>query len=392
MATINSDARALIASVCKKYGAGAVILGSDIKIAKRFPSGSLSLDVALGGGWPANQWVEVRGHESHGKTAIVYKTLAANQALDPNFTTLWIAAEHYDTDQAEALGVDNSRVIVHPTQGMEEAYETMLLFAESKSVDAIVLDSYPALVADEEAEKGMDDAVVAVGARLTGKFFRKAGAARRSLTDETERPFIGFFINQYRDAIGQWAPQGTPQTTPGGKAKNYAFYVIVDVRRAEWIQETVPGKDLKVNVGQTIKVKTIKNKSSAPQQTASIDFYFRDAPVRGFKRGEYDAPKEMMIMGILFDVIKRRGAYFSFENGQVDEKGKPLYRWQGKPDMDVALHSDIDLQEQVAAAVYVALQDPKIQRDLTDDDVVAAETAGVKKVVRRRKTNEEQKQ
>ena len=385
---INSDARALVSAVNKKYGSGAIILGSDIKVAKRFTSGSLSLDVALGGGWPANQWVEVRGHESHGKTAIVYKTLAANQAEDPEFTTLWIAAEHYDSDQAAALGVDNSRVIVHPTQGMEEAYETMLLFAQSKSVDAIVLDSYPALVADEEAGKGMEDAVVAVGARLTGKFFRKAGAARRSLTDLDERPFIGFFINQYRDAIGQWSPQGTPQTTPGGKAKNYAFYVIVDVRRAEWIQEAVPGKALKVNVGQVIKVKTVKNKSSAPQQTASIDFYFRDAPVRGFKRGEYDAVKEVKVMGILFDVIKRSGAWFSFENGQVDDKGKPLYRWQGIVDMEEALYSDVDLQEQVTSAVFAALKDPKIQRDLTDDDVDAAETAGVKKITRRKNTEE----
>jgi recombination protein RecA len=386
--TISRDALALIAAVNKKYGEGAVVLGSDIKIAKRFPSGSLSLDVALGGGWPANQWVEVIGHESHGKTAIVYKTLAANQLLDPNFTTLWIAAEHYDSDQAEALGVDNARVIVHPTQGMEEAYETMLLFAASKSVDAVVLDSYPALVADEEAEKGMDESVMAVGARLTGKFFRKAGAARRSLTDETERPFIGFFINQYRDAIGQWSPQGTPLYTPGGRAKNYAFYVRAEVRRAEWIQEPVRGKDLKVNVGQTIKIKTIKNKSSAPQQTASVDFYFRDAPVRGFKRGEYDASKELKIMGILFDVINRHGAWFSFDNGQIDSTGKPLYRWQGTAAVEAALRTDIGLQEEVRAAIFRATKDPTIQRDLTDDDVVAAVTAGTKKVVRRKKTEE----
>jgi len=383
---INSEARALIASICKKYGEGAVVLGSDIKIAQRFPSGSISLDVALGGGWPANQWAEVVGMESHGKTALVYKTLAANQQADPNFTTLWIAAEHYDTDQSEALGVDNSRVIVFPTQGMEEAYETMLTFAQSKSVDCIVLDSYPALVADEEAEKGMDENVMAVGARLTGKFFRKAGAAtKRSLTDETERPFMGFFINQYRDAIGVFSPNGVAKTTPGGKAKNYAFYTRVEVRRAEWIQEAVPGKNLKVNVGQTMKVKTIKNKSSAPQQTASVDFYFRDAPVSGFKRGEYDHAKELKVMAILFDVIERRGSHFHFANGQVDAEGKPVYRWQGSLPMEEALRSDVDLQEQVRDAVFAAMKDPEIQRDLTDNDVDAAQSAGTKTVARRKK-------
>ncbi len=387
--TLNADARALIAAVNKKYGVGAIVLASDIKIAKRFPSGSLSLDISLGGGWPANQWAEVVGLESHGKTMLVYKTIAANQLLDPNFTTLWVAAEHYDADQSEALGVDNSRVILLPTQGMEEAYETMLSFAESKAVDCIVLDSYPALIADEEAKKDMDDSVMAVGARLTGKFFRKAGAAtKRSLTDETERPFIGFFINQYRDAIGVFSPNGVAKTTPGGKAKNYAFYVRVDVRRAEWIQEAIPGKNLKVNVGQTVKIKTIKNKSSAPQQTASVDFYFRDAPVSGFKRGEYDASKELKVMGILFDVIDRRGAWFSFDNGQLDSDGKPLYRWNGAPAMINALRADIGLQEEVRAAIFRATKDPTIQRDLTDDGVDAASTAGTKKVIRRKKTTE----
>jgi recombination protein RecA len=385
--SIDKDALALIAKVNKEHGAGAVCFASEMKVAKRFTSGSLSLDIALGGGWPGNQWVEVIGRESHGKTFIVYKTLAANQKKDPNFTCLWIAAEHYDTDQAEALGVDNDRVIVVPTQAMEFAYQTMLDFATSRSVDMIVLDSYPALIPDEESEKDMDEATMALGARLTGKFFRKSGAAtKRSMTDPDDRPLLGIVINQYRDAIGKFSPHGTPTTTPGGNAKNYAFYTRVEVRRDEWIQEARPGKG-KVNVGQVIKVKTIKNKSAAPQQVATIDAYFRSAPFLNFARGDFDTVKEIMIMGILFDVIKRKGAYFEIDNGEFDEKGKPVLRWQGKEPMLDRLRQDLTLQEDLYEQVLAASTHAD-ERSISEDDLDAAQTAGTKKVSRRPKPEE----
>jgi len=382
---LNPEARALIAKVNKTLGDGSVLIGSDIKIARRYTSGALSLDVALGGGWPANQPIEVIGHESHGKTAVVLKTIAANMAQDPNFTAFWLAAEPFDTDQAEALGVDIDRMIVHPTQAMEEAYETMLAFMESRAVDCVVLDSYPALIADEEAEKGMDEAVMAIGARATGKFFRKAGkATRRSLTDPEDKPLLGpIIINQFRDAIGKFSPQGTPKTTPGGNAKNYAFYVRVEVARAGWIDEKVPGKDLKIRVGQNIKVKTIKNKAAAPQQAASLDFYFRDAPVTGFERGQYDDVKDMVIMGLLFDVLQRKGAYFQFENGQTDPSGKPLYRWQGKDAMFDAIRSDIDLREELTREVLDRAKNPNAISSISEDDVDAAEAVGTKTVTRK---------
>lgn len=382
--TINKDALALIAKVNKEVGQGSICFASEMKVAKRFTSGSLALDIALGGGWPGNQWVEVIGKESHGKTFIVYKTLAANQKKDPNFTALWIAAEHYDVDQAEALGVDNERVIVVPTQAMEFAYQTMLDFAASRSVDMIVLDSYPALIADEEAEKDMDEAVMALGARLTGKFFRKSGAAtKRSMTDPDDRPMLGVVINQYRDAIGKFSPHGTPTTTPGGNAKNYAFYTRVEVRRDEWIQEARPGKG-KVNVGQVIKVKTVKNKSAAPQQIATIHAYFRSAPFLNFRRGEYDVVTEIFTLGVLFDVIKRGGAYFSIDNGEYDEKGKPKLRFNGKEPMIAAIREDLGLQEELYAKILDAASHAD-ERTVTEEDMEAAATAGKKKVTRRTK-------
>lgn len=331
--TISKDVKALVAELNKKHGEGAVTLGSELVIAKRFTSGSLGLDIILGGGWPGNQWVEVIGRESNGKTAIVLKTIAANQKLDPDFTTVWIAAEHYDTDQATALGVDNERVIVVPTQDMEFAFETMLKFTASKEVDCVVLDSYPALIPGEEEDKTMEDAVVAIGARLFGKFFRKAGGA--SKRGPGERPFLGIIINQMRDQIGGFSPYGTPQTTPGGNAKNYAFYVRIEVKRDDWIDELRPGKG-KHRVGQVIKLTTKKNKSAAPGQMTSVRFFFRDAPRLGFRRGEYDLVEELMTYGIFYDVITRRGAYYT-----IGER-----RWgPGKDQLLEDLRHDEELQK-----------------------------------------------
>ena len=333
--TISKDAQAIVAEINKKHGEGAVVTGSELMVPARFTSGSLGLDIILGGGWPGNQWVEVIGKESNGKTAIILKTIAANQKADPKFVTAWIAAEHYDTDQAEALGVDNSRVIVVPTQDMEFAFETMLKFTASKTIDCVVLDSYPALIPGEEDDKTMEDAVVAVGARLFGKFFRKAGAATKR--GPNDRPFLGIIINQMRDQIGGFSPHGVPQTTPGGNAKNYAFYVRLTVKRDEWIDELRPGKG-KQRVGQVIKLTTTKNKSAPPGQMTSVRFYFRDASRTGFRRGEYDLVEELMTYGVHYNLIARRGAYYT-----IGER-----RWgPGKEKLLEDLRDDTELQTQL---------------------------------------------
>lgn len=371
---LSVEAVSLAAELNKRLGEGSVVLASDMRVARRYTSGSLSLDVALGGGWPGNQWAEVLGQESHGKTAIVLKTIAANQAVDPDFSTLWIAAEHYDVDQAAALGVDNSRVVVVPTQEMEVAYETMLQYAKARAVDCVVLDSYPALIAKEEEDKSMDEAVMALGARLTGKFFRKAGSAtRRSLVLE-ERPMLGFIINQYRDKIGAFSPHGTPKTSPGGNAKNYAFYSRVEVTRDEWIEEATPGKG-KTKVGQKIKIRTIKNKSAAPQQVAYVDFYFRDAAILGFSRGDYDMVKELVSMAVVYDVITRGGATFRFGE----------HKWTGKEPMFAAIRKDEVLSTEITSAVREIALDPLQGRGVTDTDLISAEHVGVRSISRRRR-------
>lgn len=329
----------------KKLGSQLVVPASELVMGKRFTSGSFAFDAALGGGYPPNQFVEVIGPSSAGKTFTTFKCLAANQRLDPVFSTLWVAGEHFDMDQATALGVDLTRVMLVRTQLMEHALETMIDAIESQEFDSVVLDSYPALVPGDEAVKGMDEHVMASGAKLLNKFIRKVGPSMNRAIDGSDRPFFGIFINQWRDQIGGFSPYGTPKITPGGKGKDYFFYVRLELTRdGNYIMEKRPGQG-EVKVGQTIKMKTIKNKSAAPQQTASVDAYFSDAPSLGFGRGDYDIAKEFTDIGMSLGLITRAGAYYRYGGQQ----------WgPGKDALTDALRSDILLQESLRRDVLSA--------------------------------------
>lgn len=360
---MRTDTLALMSKINKDFGEGTSLPASSLAVPKRFTSGSLATDVALGGGWPGGQWSEIVGPESAGKTALALKTVAANQALDPQFSTLWVAAESYDVDQAMALGVDNDRVIVVPTQEMEFAFQVMLDAAESRSIDLITLDSYPALIPDEEASKAMDEFTTAVGARRMNQFTRKAGKATRRDSDGSERSLCGIIINQYRDKIGSFARFGVPQTTPGGHGKDYFFYTRLEVKRDDWITEKRAGIADPVKVGQTIKLRTIKNKSAAPQQTASVDFYFRRAPYLGFERGDYDLGKEYFTMGVLFGIIKKSGAWFYYDDR----------KWHGKDSAITELRLDKSVQNTIAEEVLEAAKNPKLIDQISEENVENAE-------------------
>lgn len=329
--SLTGELAKVFSALNKKFGSDTVIVGSDIRddVMARVTTGSISFDMALGGGWPVNQWHEIVGEASNGKTAVALKTIAANQKRDPDFTTVWVAAEQWVPSYAEMCGVDASRVYVVSTNLMEEAYEAVIQITESKAIDCIVIDSLPALVPGAENEKLMEDATVGRGALLTNKFFRKVGkASKRSLT-EPERPFIGILINQWRSKIG--VMHGDPRTTPGGLGKDYAFFTRCEVRRDAWIEEGT-GQE-KHRIGQTIKLRVLKNKSAPPHQTAVVDFYF--APGGSCEPGEYDFAKETMAMGMLNRVITRAGAYYRYAGRQ----------WQGADAMLASIREEIDLKE-----------------------------------------------
>lgn len=347
---LSDGANAFIARMNKELKEDLLVAADQLVVPVRFTTGSLGVDVMLGGGLPGNQWTEVVGLPSAGKTFFALKTIAANQALNPGFTTLWVAAEHYNHEWAAALGVDNSRVAVVPTMQMEKGLQVILKGLDSAEFDCITLDSFPAMVPDEELAKAMDEFTTAVGARTVGRFLRKAGEAGLRPYDGTGRPFVGIFINQYRDKIGGFAPRGmTPKTTPGGNAKDYFCYARLEVKKGGWITEKRPGVEDPVIVGQETTIKTIKNKSAAPQQKVDVDLYFRRAPIAGFDRGQYDLAKEYITMGKLLRVIGVKGSWLTFGGQQ----------WQSKDKMLDAIREDKGLQLSLRAEVMEAAADPR---------------------------------
>ena len=322
-----------MAALNKKLGEGSVVIGGNIRedLIGRATTGSTTFDYVLGGGFPTNQWNELIGEPSHGKTAIALKTIAANQAIDLDYITVWVAAEQWVPEYAEMCGVDTSRVIVIETNIMEEAFDAVLAFAESKSVDAIVIDSLPALVPGPEDEKNMDEMTVGRGALITNKFFRKAGAAmKRSLT-EAERPILGIIINQWRMKIG--VMHGDPRTTPGGVGKDYAYFTRAEVKRDEWIE--IGSGNNKVRVGQRIKIRVIKNKTAPPQQIAYIDYYFQDHSI--YQAGDYDKAKEVAAMVIIKEIVDRRGGWIYYGER----------KWQGQEALVTSIREEVELFEEL---------------------------------------------
>lgn len=330
-----------MAKINKKSGAGTVILGSEIfqPLRETITSGSLSLDVALGGGWATNHWIEIVGHESVGKTLIVLKTIAANQKLNPNFTTVWFATEDFVDSYASMLGVDLSRIIVENENTMEAVYEHTIEFLDTRAIDCVVIDSYPGLVPAREEDATMEDNQPMLAAFLTGKFFRKSNPSmKRSLTED-ERPVTGFVINQWREKMTTY---GDPRTTPGGKAKNFFYFQRVDVRRKEFIKNTKSEP-----IGQVIEIVNLKNKYARPGRVGQIDAYISTG--KGFKAGDYDTVKDVVSAAIAYDVIKREGARNYSFGGQT---------WAGRPKLDAAIKSDAKLRGRVRRAVMTATSAP----------------------------------
>lgn len=330
---INADAKKVMAAINKRFGDNVVVIGEQIRadLISRITTGSTTFDYVLGGGLPVNQWHELRGEPSHGKTAIALKVIAANQKLNPEFTAVWVAAEQWVPEYAEMCGVDTSRVIVVETNIMEEAYDAVIAFAESKSVDCVVIDSLPSLIPGPEDEKNMDEMTVGRGALLTNKFFRKAGAAmKRSLID-AERPIVGIIINQFRMQIG--VMHGDPRTTPGGKGKDYAYFTISEVKRDEYI-EAGTGVN-KTRVGQRIKIRVTKNKTAPPSQVAYVDFYFKDHSI--YQAGDYDTAKEVAAMVIVKGIVDRKGGWIYYGDR----------KWQGQEALVNSIREEVDFYEEL---------------------------------------------
>lgn len=324
---------AFVARANKKFGEGTVVRGSEIiePMVPRITSGSLAIDVVLGGGWVTNNWTTVFGWESSGKTALVLLTIKANQELNPDFEVIWVAAEDFNEHYADMIGVDRSRIQIVPTSILEECCDLVLDALEHRVADMIVIDSLPALVTEKEDEDGLRSNHPGLRARVIGDFFAKANPRIKRSLIKNDRPIAAIIINQWRETFTQY---GDSRTTPGGNAKDFWFVQAVEVQRSEWIRNTK-----KEPIGQVIKIVNKKNKSARPGLVGQIDFYV--AGGRGFKAGDVDVVKDIKSAALAYEVVERRGAWYYFGSG----------KWNGEDALEKAIRSSAKLRAAIRAKV-----------------------------------------
>ncbi len=294
----NSALRDTVAQIEKQFGQGAIMaLASEHFVAiEGIPTGSLSLDIALGGhGIPRGRVIEVFGPESSGKTTLALHVVA--QAQKRGGIAAFIDAEHaLDPTWAKKLGVELETLLVSQPSSGEEAMHITEMLIRSNAVDVIVIDSVAALVPQKELEGDIGDTHVGLQARLMSQSLRKlTGAISKSKTSV-------IFINQIREKIGVMF--GSPETTPGGRALKFYSTCRIDVRRIGQIKEG------EVVVGQRVKAKVVKNKVAPPFRNAEFDMMASEGI-------SYEA--DVLDLAMLHKLVTRVGAWFKYGDVQLGQ-------------------------------------------------------------------------
>ena len=262
------------------------------------PSGSLTLDLALGvGGYPKGRIIEIYGPESSGKTTFALHAIAEIQKAGGR--AAFIDAEHaLDPVYAKNLGVNINELLLSQPDTGEQALEICEALVRSEAINIVVIDSVAALVPQAEIEGEMGDSHVGLQARLMSQALRKlSGTINKTNT-------IAIFINQLREKVGVMF--GNPETTPGGRALKFYSTIRMDVRRSEQIKQ---GDSV---IGNKTTVKIVKNKVAPPFKTAVVEIMYGEGVSR---------VSEIIDLGVEAGIIDKSGAWYSY-NGEKLGQGK----------------------------------------------------------------------
>ncbi|MCA9146450.1 MAG: recombinase RecA [Planctomycetaceae bacterium] len=300
----NQNLKTTLQQIEKQFGEGSIMpLGADARGAiKGIPTGSISLDIALGGqGIPRGRIIEVYGPESSGKTTLALHVIA--QAQKKEGIAALIDAEHaFDPTWGKKLGVELDTLLVSQPGSGEEAMQITEMLIKSNAVDVIVIDSVAALVPKQELEGEIGDSHVGLQARLMSQSMRKlTGAIAKSKT-------AVIFINQIREKIGVMF--GSPETTPGGRALKFYSSCRIDVRRIGTLKD---GEEV---VGQRVRTKIVKNKVAPPFRVAEFDMMHSNGI-------SYEG--DILDLAVTHNVVARSGAWFKYGEthlGQGKEKAR----------------------------------------------------------------------
>ena len=305
----------------KLYGKGSVMrLGDrpavDVDV---IPSGSLLLDDALGvGGYPKGRIIEIYGPESSGKTTLALHAIAECQKQGGR--AAFVDAEHaIDPVYAKNLGVNIDELILSQPDSGEQALEIVEMLANSGAISLIIVDSVAALVPQAELDGEMGDSSVGLQARLMSKAMRKIAG----ILNKKECAVI--FINQLREKVG--VMYGNPETTSGGRALKFYASIRIDIRRTEALKS---GSDV---IGNTVKVKIVKNKVSPPFKTCEMDIIYG----QGISK-----ESELLDKAVELGIIRKSGSWFEYKGSKIA---------QGRDAAKQYIKSNEDVQEELLKAI-----------------------------------------
>jgi recombination protein RecA len=310
-----------VTDIVKRYGEGSIMRLGEAQhmTVEAIPTGSLSLDIALGiGGIPRGRISEIFGPESSGKTTICQHIVAESQKLGG--TAAYVDMEHaLDPVYAQKCGVNIENLLISQPDTGEQALEICETLVRSGAVDIVVVDSVAALVPRAEIEGDMGDASMGMQARLMSQALRKLSG----VINQTKTAVV--FTNQLRQKIGVMF--GNPETTPGGLALKFYASVRLDVRRIQTIKSGAE------TTGSRTRVKVVKNKVAPPFRTAEFDIMYNEG---------ISKVGDIIDLATNLEIIAKRGAFFSYGDIRLG---------QGRENAKDFLHQNVDLSAEIELAV-----------------------------------------